>query len=164
MVWILACSIVMVIFATSIGCLLGIDPVVMGTVFLAAGTSVPDAIASMVVARDGHADMAIANAVGSNVFDILLGLGFPWFLSSVVFNMAPTVVDLGGIEIGVLILVGTVLAYLSVLFSHRWYMTKGVAVSFVILYVVFIIYTLIRSYCSSVAPFLCSPQEVYSAP
>ena len=32
----------------------------------------------------GHGDMAISNAVGSNVFDILLCLGLPWFLQTTV--------------------------------------------------------------------------------
>ena len=36
------------------------------------------------VARDGHGDMAVSNSIGSNVFDILLGLGLPWFLSTTV--------------------------------------------------------------------------------
>ena len=40
----------------------------------------PDAIASVGAARGGDADMAIANAIGSNVFDVLLGLGLPWLL------------------------------------------------------------------------------------
>merc|ERR1712166_1022934 len=48
-----------------------------------AGTSVPDAISSIVVAQRGLGDMAISNALGSNVFDILLGLGFPYFLSAI---------------------------------------------------------------------------------
>ena len=58
--------------------MLDIPEVVMGTVVLAAGTSVPDALASISVARAGLGDMAVANAVGSNVFDIWLGLGLPW--------------------------------------------------------------------------------------
>jgi Ca2+/Na+ antiporter len=37
---------------------------------------------SMIAARAGEADMAIANAIGSNVFDILLGLGLPFFIKS----------------------------------------------------------------------------------
>ena len=36
------------------------------------------------VARDGHGDMAVSNSIGSNVFDILLGLGLPWFLSTTI--------------------------------------------------------------------------------
>merc|ERR1712057_92347 len=47
-------------------------------IFLAAGTSVPDALGSIAVAKQGEGDMAVANALGSNVFDIMLGLGVPW--------------------------------------------------------------------------------------
>lgn len=32
------------------------------------------------MARDGFGDMAVSNAIGSNVFDINLGLGFPFLL------------------------------------------------------------------------------------
>ena len=58
----------------------------MGTTVLAAGTSIPDALSSIAVAKDGLANMAVANAVGSNVFDIWLGLGLPWLLLFVVAN------------------------------------------------------------------------------
>ena len=30
----------------------------------------------------GHGDMAVSNAIGSNVFDILVCLGLPWFMST----------------------------------------------------------------------------------
>lgn len=32
------------------------------------------------MARDGFGDMAVSNAIGSNVFDINLGLGFPFII------------------------------------------------------------------------------------
>ena len=72
---------------TWLGCWWGISAPVMGIVILAIGTSVPDAIASMIVARGGQGDMAIANAVGSNVFDILFGLGLPWLIADLVFQV-----------------------------------------------------------------------------
>eukprot|EP00937_MAST-01D_sp_MAST-1D-sp2_P006232 g6232.t1 len=78
--WIAALCYVMVGGASKIGCVLGASPITMGVVVLAVGTSVPDAIGSMIAAKNGEADMAIANAVGSNVFDILLGLGMPWLI------------------------------------------------------------------------------------
>ena len=34
----------------------------------------------MVHVSTGHGDVAVSNAVGSNVFDILLCLGLPWFI------------------------------------------------------------------------------------
>ena len=35
---------------------------------------------------EGHGDMAVSNALGSNVFDILICLGLPWFLDTAIVN------------------------------------------------------------------------------
>lgn len=35
--------------------------------------------------------MAVSNAIGSNVFDILVCLGLPWFLQTAVFHPGSTV-------------------------------------------------------------------------
>merc|ERR1711988_1235721 len=56
----------------------------MGITFLAMGTSVPDALGSISVAKEGEGDMAVSNAIGSNVFDICMGLGFPWSLATLI--------------------------------------------------------------------------------
>ena len=82
--WIAVLCHYMVWAASKIGCIYSINPIVMGVVVLAVGTSVPDAIGSMIAAKSGEADMAIANAIGSNIFDIFLGLGLPWFLFNVI--------------------------------------------------------------------------------
>ena len=37
-------------------------------------------MSSILVARDGYGDMAVSNAIGSNVFDINLGLGLPFII------------------------------------------------------------------------------------
>jgi cation:H+ antiporter len=44
---------------------------------VAAATSVPDALASLAAARRGEASLAVANAIGSNTFDILICIGLP---------------------------------------------------------------------------------------
>ena len=46
---------------------------VMGLTFLAAGTSVPDLITSVLVAQQGKGDMAVSSSVGSNIFDVTVG-------------------------------------------------------------------------------------------
>lgn len=48
---------------------------VMGLTFLAAGTSVPDLITSVLVAKQGKGDMAVSSSVGSNIFDVTVGYG-----------------------------------------------------------------------------------------
>lgn len=78
MIWISFYSYFMVWMITIIGFTLGIPDTVMGLTFVAAGVSVPDALSSIAVIKEGYGDMAVSNAVGSNVFDILICLGLPW--------------------------------------------------------------------------------------
>ena len=80
-VWIGVTSWAMVALAQKMGCHLGVGSFSMGLVVLAAGTSIPDALSSVVVAKEGDGDMACANAVGSNVFNIFLGIGLPMMFS-----------------------------------------------------------------------------------
>ncbi|XP_061515793.1 sodium/potassium/calcium exchanger 3 isoform X3 [Anopheles gambiae] len=62
---------------------------VMGLTFLAAGTSVPEAVSSIIVTNQGHGEMGISNSIGSNTFDILLCLGLPWLIKSLAFPAVP---------------------------------------------------------------------------
>ncbi|XP_038557288.1 sodium/potassium/calcium exchanger 5 isoform X2 [Micropterus salmoides] len=80
-VWITGFTYIMVWMVTVVGETLGIPDTVMGLTLLAAGTSIPDTVASVIVAREGKADMAMSNIVGSNVFDMLC-LGLPWFIKT----------------------------------------------------------------------------------
>merc|ERR1719253_1418802 len=52
----------------------------MGLTVLAAGTSVPDLLSSVIVARMGEGDMAVSSSIGSNIFDITVGLPLPWIV------------------------------------------------------------------------------------
>merc|ERR1719506_1924344 len=104
--WIGVLSYYMVEWASKLGCLLNIHPAIMGCTLLAAGTSVPDAIGSLLVAKNGQGDMAVSNAIGSNVFDILLGLGIPWTLNGLIYGTTLSV-DADNLVPLSLILIGT---------------------------------------------------------
>jgi len=82
-VWIAILAYFMVWMATVFGETVGIPDPVMGLTLLAAGTSVPDLLSSIAVARAGKGDMAVSSSIGSNVFDILVGLPVPWFVACV---------------------------------------------------------------------------------
>ena len=95
-----------------------IPPVVVALTILAGGTSVPDMISSVVVARQGRGDMAVANAVGSNIFDILICLGLPWLISIAIMGKEVHV-GAEGLTTSVLILLGTVVLLFVFAFSSR---------------------------------------------
>uniref|UniRef100_A0A674H1C8 Solute carrier family 24 member 2 n=1 Tax=Taeniopygia guttata TaxID=59729 RepID=A0A674H1C8_TAEGU len=68
--WIAFFSYLMVWWAHQVGETIGITEEIMGLTILAAGTSIPDLITSVIVARKGLGDMAVSSSVGSNIFDI----------------------------------------------------------------------------------------------
>ncbi|CAG5080932.1 Similar to SLC24A5: Sodium/potassium/calcium exchanger 5 (Homo sapiens) [Cotesia congregata] len=81
--WMLTWPINFVLLITIPDCdTLEIPDSVMGLTFLAAGMSVPEAVSSVIVTNQGHGTMGISNSIGSNVFDILLCLGLPWFIKA----------------------------------------------------------------------------------
>lgn len=144
-VWIAVLCAIMAYLATVAGCIGGIDPIIMGILVLAVGTSVPDAMGSMIVARQGEADMAIANAIGSNVFDILLGLGLPWMLKCLLYDTTVTV-DKDGITESVIILLSTVLLFVLVIAVNGWMMSKKFGVTLFVMYLLYIAQTLAKAF------------------
>lgn len=144
-VWISGISYVMVEAARIAGCLIGIPSAAMGLTVLAAGTSVPDALASISVAKSGAGNMAVSNAIGSNVFDILLGLGFPWFLGHLIKGETTkvTVEPLTTVIVPIMILFAIIVAVLVLFFLVRWKLRPLLGYILFTLYGVFIVYTLV---------------------
>ena len=53
-----------------------------GTAVVSIGAEIPDLIQCSTVARRGYGSMAVSNVLGSQVINICLGLGGPWFISA----------------------------------------------------------------------------------
>merc|ERR1719326_1970586 len=136
-IWIGVLSYFMVTWASKLGCIWNIHPAIMGVTVLAAGTSVPDAIGSLLVAKNGQGDMAVSNAIGSNVFDILLGLGLPWVLNGLIYGVSLKVDSENLVPLS-FILVGTLAGvYISSLLCG-FYLSKPLGLFFFALYFVFV--------------------------
>ena len=137
----------MVEWASLAGCVAGIPPAVMGLTFLAAGTSVPDLLTSVIVAKQGHGDMAVSSSIGSNIFDVLVGLPLPWFIFSMykedgafVGVEAPTLF----ISLGLLLFM--VALVITIIMASGWKMTNSLGYSMFGLYGVFVAQDLLRTY------------------
>ncbi|HNR74197.1 MAG TPA: calcium/sodium antiporter [Cyclobacteriaceae bacterium] len=72
--------------ATHIALLFGISESVIGLTIVAVGTSLPELVTSAVAAYKNNTDMAVGNAIGSNIFNILWILGFTSILTPIPFN------------------------------------------------------------------------------
>ena len=146
----------MVWWATVIGWVCRIPSVVMGLTLLAAGTSVPDLLSSVIVAMQGKGDMAVSSSIGSNIFDILIGLPFPWLLSSIIkisrgATYTGNQVRASNLLWNILVLVGMLLAVISTIAWSNWKMTKGLGVMMFFLYAIFLTFALIMAYWEDIA-------------
>ncbi|MDE2821657.1 MAG: calcium/sodium antiporter [Chloroflexota bacterium] len=121
---------------------LGIPPVIVALTLLAAGTSAPDLISSIDVARAGRGGMAVANAIGSNIFDIFIGLGFPWVLAILLGGMASIHVGADGLWMSIGILVATTVVLYVLLQSQRM-LSRREGIALLALYLIYVLYTLL---------------------
>ncbi len=60
----------------------------IGLTIVAIGTSLPELVTSTVAAKRGETGMAIGNAIGSNIFNLLFILGISALIHPVAVNMA----------------------------------------------------------------------------
>ncbi len=71
--------------AEAIGLSLGISPFIIGVTIVAFGTSLPELAASIVAVLSGSSELVVANAVGSNITNIVLVLGVAAIVSGNIF-------------------------------------------------------------------------------
>ena len=144
-VWIIIYSYLMVWWATRIGETYNIDSALMGLTFLAAGTSVPDLITSVLVAKEGHGDMAVSSSIGSNIFDVTVGLPLPWLLYSAVFQK-PKSVSSGGLVCSIGLLLLMLVTLIASIVATGWKMNRVMGFMMLALYAGFVAVSLLLEY------------------
>ncbi|XP_069026469.1 sodium/potassium/calcium exchanger 2-like isoform X2 [Embiotoca jacksoni] len=137
--WIAAFSYLMVWWAHQVGDTIGITEEIMGLTILAAGTSIPDLITSVIVARKGLGDMAVSSSVGSNIFDITVGLPFPWLMWSIFNDMSPVQVSSNGLFCAIVLLFLMLLFVIISIAACKWRMSKLLGFIMFMLYFVFLV-------------------------
>ncbi|XP_072319233.1 sodium/potassium/calcium exchanger 2-like isoform X2 [Eucyclogobius newberryi] len=137
--WIAFFSYLMVWWAHQVGETFWITEEIMGLTILAAGTSIPDLITSVIVARKGLGDMAVSSSVGSNIFDITVGLPFPWLLFNIINDFKPVEVSSNGLFCAIVLLFLMLLFVISSIAACKWKMSKFLGFFMFVLYFVFLV-------------------------
>lgn len=121
--------------AKTIASAFGISENLIGLTIVAFGTSLPELMTSIVAARKNEVDMALGNAVGSNIFNILMVLGIASALSPIAF-IQENIID-------IIILVGfSFIVWLMAWTKHRLDKIEGLAM--ILLYAGYVVYICIR--------------------
>ena len=136
---------VLVESAIIISVALDIPEVVIALTVLAVGTSVPDMMSSVIVAKQGRGGMAVSNGIGSNIFDIFIGLGLPWLIKSYLVN-SDIVTNIEGLGISIGLLFISSLILLFTLMLRRWRLSQGLGLILILLYILYVIWEVIKIY------------------
>ena len=94
--------------ACGLAALAGISERVVGLTIVACGTSLPELVTSLVAAKKKHADIAIGNIVGSNIFNILFVIGTAAIIAPIPFEQAFIADALIALAAGLLLWLGVV--------------------------------------------------------
>lgn len=112
----------------------GVSAGVVSLLLVAVGTSVPDLFTSLQAARQGMGSLAISNALGSNVFDILAAIGIPY-----AFRASTDITT--NIDVAATFLLGSVVLVL-VLQRYGWEISRRDGVVLLAFYAVYLGYLL----------------------
>ncbi|CAL8091630.1 unnamed protein product [Orchesella dallaii] len=113
-----------------------IPDTVFGVSVIAAGTSIPEAVSSVIVAKKGLGTMALSGAVGSNTFNILICLGIPWFIKG--FERKYAEISSLALEYSTGMLIVSLLVMYGMLVKNEYRIDKKMAVLAFVLYICFL--------------------------
>lgn len=121
--------------ASRIASELGMSQTLIGLTIVSIGTSLPELVTSIVAARKNEVDMALGNAIGSNVFNILMVLGIASAISPISI-ITENIIDL------CVLIVFTVCVWIFA--GTRKKIGKSEGVCMVALYAAYAVYIIIR--------------------
>lgn len=119
--------------------ILGVSELIIGLTIVAAGTSMPEVVTSVIAAIRGEREIAVGNVVGSNIFNILCVLGISASIAPFGIEVSDPVI---GFDLPIMIAVA--LACMPVFFTggiiSRW---EGSL--FLVFYVAYTLYLILNS-------------------
>ena len=114
---------------------LGMSQTLVGLTIVSIGTSLPELVTSVVAARKNEVDMAVGNAVGSNVFNILMVLGIASAINPVSL-IRENIIDI------VILIVFSAVVWIFAATKKKISRKEGIAM--VAMYLIYAVYIIVR--------------------
>jgi len=121
--------------AVKIATAIGISETAMGLTLVAGATSLPELATSIIAARKNNADMALGNAVGSNILNILMVLGITAIIKPIPYS--PKL----NFELGLVFASGLLLLIFGKMGKTKNMLNRFEGLLLVLIYVAFIWFT-----------------------
>jgi len=121
--------------ASTVAGALGLSQTLIGLTIVSIGTSLPELVTSVVAARKNEVDMALGNAIGSNIFNILMVLGIAGAISPIGF-ITENIIDI------VVLLVFSIIVWILGWKNKGLKRKEGICM--IVLYAIYMVYICIR--------------------
>ena len=121
--------------ATTIAEAMGVSQTLIGLTVVAFGTSLPELATSIMAAKKNEVDMALGNAIGSNIFNILMVLGIAAAISPMAF-ITENIIDI------VILIAFSAIVWIMAWTKHELSKKEGWVMA--ILYAVYVVYICMR--------------------
>ena len=121
--------------ASRIAIELGMSQTLVGLTIVSIGTSLPELVTSVVAARKNEVDMAVGNAVGSNIFNILMVLGIASAINPVSL-IRENVIDI------IILVAFSVVVWIFAATKKKISRKEGIAM--VAMYLIYAVYIILR--------------------
>ncbi|MBE0670327.1 MAG: calcium/sodium antiporter [Anaerolineales bacterium] len=116
--------------------ILGVSELIIGLTIVAVGTSLPEIATSVIAAIKGESDIAVGNAVGSNIFNLLGVLGIAALVSPSGISVAQRVLQF---DLPIMVFVALVTLPIFYIDSRISRLEGGLLLSYYVIYVIFVI-------------------------
>ena len=100
--------------------------------------------------------MAVSSSIGSNIFDVLIGLPLPWFIYALV-HQTHVSVTADSLFTSVIVLFLMLAAVITTIAASGWKMTKKLGYTMFGLYGVFVLQDLLLQFCVFTLPEAMKP-------
>ncbi len=115
----------------------GLPEGLIGLTVVAIGTSLPELAVTLVALKKGHTDLAIGNAIGSNIFNVFWILGLTAVIKPIPFNIN-TNLDV------LFTCFATLLLFIAMFIGKQHRLKRWQGVMFLLLYIGYITFAIIR--------------------
>lgn len=113
----------------------GMSQTLVGLTIVSIGTSLPELVTSIVAARKNEVDMALGNAIGSNIFNFLMVLGIASAISPIAF-ITENIIDI------IILIVFSIVVWIMAWTKTK--LNKGEGLIMLALYIAYAVYICVR--------------------
>jgi K+-dependent Na+/Ca+ exchanger-like protein len=132
------CAFFIVVSAENLGEIFKVSSSVIGLTIIAMGGAIPNIISSALVTKQGRGDMAASNAIGSNIFNILAGIGIPMFIYNIIHGPIENIAGTD-VQTSIKVLLASLVPITILLIIQKFRATKTTGIILITIYILYIV-------------------------